>query len=146
MQRNYKENVKRNATALRFIQQAVGKPIYPRIFGIKKAKEAWEILKTEFQGSKKVITIKLQSLWRQFETLSMKENEMTKNLRTLTQFELMGTLEAYEQRMSNYNNQQLELAFQVKTHFQEFIATRKRGIFLQSSTRERARPKISEQG
>lgn len=29
----------------------------------------------EFQGSEKVITIKLQSLWREFDTLLMKESE-----------------------------------------------------------------------
>jgi len=42
----YKENVKKNATALRIIQQGVSKVIYPRIFGVKKAKDAWDILKT----------------------------------------------------------------------------------------------------
>ncbi|MCI97459.1 hypothetical protein A2U01_0118760, partial [Trifolium medium] len=36
----YKENVKENATTLRFTQQGVSKVIYPRIFGVKKAKDA----------------------------------------------------------------------------------------------------------
>ena len=36
----YKENVKKNATALRFIQQGVSKANYPTIFGVKKAKDA----------------------------------------------------------------------------------------------------------
>ncbi|XP_073107356.1 uncharacterized protein [Elaeis guineensis] len=35
-----KENMKKNATALRIIQQGMSKSIYPRIFGIKKAQEA----------------------------------------------------------------------------------------------------------
>ncbi|KAH6767641.1 hypothetical protein C2S52_018624 [Perilla frutescens var. hirtella] len=39
--KDYKEDVKKNATALRIIQQG--------------AKEAWETLKIEFQGSEKVI-------------------------------------------------------------------------------------------
>jgi len=75
----YKENVKKNATSLRIIQQGVSKAIYPRIFGVKKAKDAWDILKTEFQGSSKVISIKLQSLWGQFENLAMKEGEKVKD-------------------------------------------------------------------
>ncbi|PNX79108.1 copia-type polyprotein, partial [Trifolium pratense] len=158
----YKENVKKNATALRFIQQGVSKAIYPRIFGVKKAKDAWEILKTEFQGSSKVISIKLQSLWSQFENLAMKEGEQvkdffsrvteignqikscgdevpekkvvekilrslpqkfehvvavieeTKDLTKLSQYELMGSLEAHEQRVNRYNNQPLENVFQAK--------------------------------
>ena len=47
-QQQYKENIQRNATALRYIQQGVSKSIFPRIFGVKKAKNAWEILKQEF--------------------------------------------------------------------------------------------------
>lgn len=54
----------KDARALLFIQQGVSKTIFPRILAATKAKEAWDILKKEFQGSEKVITIKLQSLWR----------------------------------------------------------------------------------
>ena len=44
----YKENKKRDAKALRFIQQGVTKTIYPRIMGATKSKDAWKILKKEF--------------------------------------------------------------------------------------------------
>ncbi|XP_051143416.1 uncharacterized protein LOC127259847 [Andrographis paniculata] len=64
---------------------------------------------------KKVVEKILRSLPHKFEHIIVVIIE-TKNLRTLTQFELMGTLEAYEQRMSNCNNKPLEQAFQVKTH------------------------------
>ena len=57
----YKGTVKNDATALRYIQQGVSKTIFPRIFGITRAKQAWDTLKDEFQGSEKVISIKLQS-------------------------------------------------------------------------------------
>lgn len=161
-EKEYKENVKKNAMALRIIQQGVSKTIYPRIFGIKLAKEAWETLKIEFQGSEKVISIKLQSLWSEFDNLSMKEGELvkdfssrvaeiinqikscgdvipekkvvekilrgfpqkfehivavieeTKDLTKFTQYELMGSLEAHERRVSKYNNQPMEHAFQAK--------------------------------
>ena len=56
-QKEYKENLKKNATALRITHQGVSKSIYPRIFGEKKAKDAWETLQKEFQGSNKVISV-----------------------------------------------------------------------------------------
>lgn len=54
MQNEYKKNVKKDASALRFLQQGLIKGIYPRIRGLKKAKQAWEILKEWFQGNDKV--------------------------------------------------------------------------------------------
>ena len=57
------------------IKQAVSKSIYPKIFNAKTTKEAWDVLKYEFQGNEKVVSIKLQSLWRDFDNLSMKESE-----------------------------------------------------------------------
>ena len=47
-QKQYKKNIKRDASALRYIQQGVSNTIFPRIFGAKKAKEAWDILKKDF--------------------------------------------------------------------------------------------------
>ncbi|XP_051116828.1 uncharacterized protein LOC127241696 [Andrographis paniculata] len=41
----------------------------------KKEKNAWDVLKEEFHGNDKVISIRLQSLWRDFDNLAMKENE-----------------------------------------------------------------------
>ncbi|KAG6469652.1 hypothetical protein ZIOFF_070582 [Zingiber officinale] len=69
----------KNAMALRILQQSVSKTIYPRLYGLKKAKEAWSVLKKEFQGSEKVISIKLQGLWRDFDNLAMKESETVKD-------------------------------------------------------------------
>nr|GFC30635.1 UBN2 domain-containing protein [Tanacetum cinerariifolium] len=70
-----KENKKRDAKALFFIQQAVDESIFSRIAAATTSEQAWSILKTEFQGSSKVITVKLQSLRRKFETSNMKGNE-----------------------------------------------------------------------
>ncbi|KAI4370426.1 hypothetical protein MLD38_018780 [Melastoma candidum] len=74
-----KENVMKNAMALRILPQFVSKMIYPRLYGLKKAKEAWSVLKKEFQGLEKVTSIKLQGLWRDFDNLAMKECEMMKD-------------------------------------------------------------------
>ena len=70
-----KEYKQRDARALLFIQQGVSKTIFPRISGATKYKEAWEILKKQFSGYDKVISIKLQNLWREFDNLQMKESE-----------------------------------------------------------------------
>ncbi|GKA53115.1 retrovirus-related pol polyprotein from transposon TNT 1-94 [Tanacetum coccineum] len=52
-----KEHHKRDAKALFFIQQAVDESIFQRIAVATSSKQAWSILKTEFQGSSKVITV-----------------------------------------------------------------------------------------
>ena len=39
------------------------------------AKEAWSILKDAYYGTDKVISVKLQTPWKEFENLSMKESE-----------------------------------------------------------------------
>ena len=53
-QTQYKKNIKKNALALRYLHQGVSKSIYPRTCGITKAKVAWETLKKEFQGNKRL--------------------------------------------------------------------------------------------
>jgi gag-polypeptide of LTR copia-type len=63
------------AKALFFIQQAVHDTVFVKIAAAKTAKEAWTILKTTFQGSSKVVAIKLQGLRREFETLNMNQDE-----------------------------------------------------------------------
>ncbi|KAL6348546.1 hypothetical protein AAG906_013166 [Vitis piasezkii] len=70
-----KENTKKDSKALFFIQQAVHESIFSKIAAATTTKEAWTTLKTAFQGSSKVITVKLQSLRRDFETLHMKNGE-----------------------------------------------------------------------
>ncbi|XP_023741703.1 uncharacterized protein LOC111889782 [Lactuca sativa] len=70
-----KENQKKDAKALFFIQQVVDETIFPRIATAITSRDAWNILKTEYQGAAKVITVKLQSLRRQFETLNLKASE-----------------------------------------------------------------------
>ncbi|KAK8926482.1 hypothetical protein KSP39_PZI018387 [Platanthera zijinensis] len=158
----YANNIKRDAKALLHIQQGIGRSIFPRIMGATTAKEAWDILKYEFQGSVKVISFKLQNLWQEFDTLSMKEEDNThsyltrvtslinqiksygdsveekkvvqkilktlthkyafvvtaieeaKDINTLSINDLMGSLQAHEERMKRFEHQNLEQAFQSK--------------------------------
>ncbi|KAE8726088.1 Detected protein of unknown function [Hibiscus syriacus] len=48
---------------------------FSRIAGATTSKHAWTIFQNEFQGSTKVMVVKLQALRNQFETLFMKNNE-----------------------------------------------------------------------
>lgn len=70
-----RENRKRDSKALFFIQQAVHETIFSRIAAATTSREAWLILQTEFQGSSRVVAVKLQTLRSEFETLQMKTGE-----------------------------------------------------------------------
>ncbi|GKB63153.1 retrovirus-related pol polyprotein from transposon TNT 1-94 [Tanacetum coccineum] len=70
-----RDNRKKDAKALFFIQSALDDDIFPCIASSNTSNQAWEILKQEFLGDRKVITVKLQTLCQEFETLKMKDNE-----------------------------------------------------------------------
>ena len=70
-----RENKKKDSKTLFIIQQGVHETIFSRIAVANTSKEAWETLQKKFQGSSKVITVKLQTLWYEFETLMMRNKE-----------------------------------------------------------------------
>jgi gag-polypeptide of LTR copia-type len=72
---NQQENENEDARALFYIQLAVHDTIFSKIAAATNAKEAWIILKIAFQGSTRVMAIKLQGLHRDFETLQMNKEE-----------------------------------------------------------------------
>ena len=67
-----KDNRNKDSKSLFYLFQSIHESIFPRIVAATKSKEAWDILKTTFQGMEKVKTTKLQMLRRDFETLHMK--------------------------------------------------------------------------
>jgi gag-polypeptide of LTR copia-type len=72
---NQQENEREDARALFYIQLAVHDTIFSRIAATTNAKEAWTTLKIAFQGSTRVMAIKLQGLRKDFETLQMNKEE-----------------------------------------------------------------------
>eukprot|EP00253_Pinus_taeda_P010559 PITA_10559 len=70
-----KTNRKKDAKALVFLYQAVDQSVFPRMAAAKTSKEAWQTLKTAYQGMEKVRTAKLQLLRRDFENPNMKESD-----------------------------------------------------------------------
>ncbi|KAK8916713.1 hypothetical protein KSP39_PZI022778 [Platanthera zijinensis] len=185
------EEAMQEAKALLLLHQGVSKGIYPRIMGASTPKCAWDILHSEFQGSEKVIAIKLQHQWKMFENISMKENETikefvtrlmvivnqirslgdklkdkkiapkilrclppkfnaivttieeTKDLKHLSISELMGSLQAHEERVKGSSGE-LEHVFQTKIKINKpergpsrapNLSTRGRGRGRQGETR-----------
>lgn len=53
----------------------MGESIFPRIAAATKSKNAWDALHNGYQGNDKVLTIKLQTLRINFESLMMKEGD-----------------------------------------------------------------------
>jgi gag-polypeptide of LTR copia-type len=72
---NQQENEKEDARALFYIQLAVHDTIFSKIAATTNAKETWTTLKTVFQGSTRVVTIKLQGLRMDFIKLQMNKEE-----------------------------------------------------------------------
>ncbi|KAI5335461.1 hypothetical protein L3X38_025594 [Prunus dulcis] len=97
------ENIAKDAKALGLIQNAVSDDIFPRIALKESAKEAWEILQQEFREDKKVRSVKLQALRREFEYTRMHDDEslsgyVTKLLELVNQMKAYGE-ELIEQRI-----------------------------------------------
>lgn len=164
--RQERKEKQRDANALYAIQQAVDDANFSRIMGASTAKEAWDWLKEEFQGTAKVRSIKLQTMRRELENLKMKDSEIIKDyysrlkgvvnqlraygenisetrvvekilisltekydpvvtaienssdISQLSVTELIGSLEAFEKRLSSRDDTPLESAFQSKLNLQ----------------------------
>jgi hypothetical protein len=58
-----------------WIQNSVDDLIFPKITGVVTSKQAWDILKSTYQGNDRVKTFKLQTFRTHFETLKMTESE-----------------------------------------------------------------------
>eukprot|EP00253_Pinus_taeda_P011744 PITA_11744 len=70
-----KSNRKKYSKDLVFLYQAVHESVFPRIVAARTSKEAWQTLKTAYQGMEKMKTTKLQLLRRDFENICKKDSE-----------------------------------------------------------------------
>ncbi|KAL5570519.1 hypothetical protein UlMin_027094 [Ulmus minor] len=68
--------------------------------GATTANEAWDTLQEEFQGSKKVCAVKLQSFRRDLENLKMKDNETAKDYYSRIK-ELVNQMRAYGENITD---------------------------------------------
>ncbi|XP_039128901.1 uncharacterized protein LOC120265039 [Dioscorea cayenensis subsp. rotundata] len=74
-----RENKKKDAKALFFIQQALSRPILAHIASANTTNEAWTTLKKVVQGNPKVVAVKLQTLRQDFKNLRIKNTETIQN-------------------------------------------------------------------
>ena len=95
-----RETKKNDAKALFIIQQAVHETIFSRIAAATTSKQAWSILQKEFQGDSKVITVKLQSLRRDFETLLMTNGESIADFLSRT-MAIVSQMRTYGEKISD---------------------------------------------
>ena len=72
----------KNSKALFMIQQALDDEAFPKIYDVGTTHEAWEILKKEYMGDMKVISMNLQTLRRNFEVVIMQEKESVQEFLT----------------------------------------------------------------
>ncbi|XP_042006030.1 uncharacterized protein LOC121754790 [Salvia splendens] len=173
----FNKEMEKDNLALYSLQMAMAESIFPRISGAQTSKEAWDILKEEYHGSEKVRHLKLQTLRRDLENMTMKESETlkdyytrlreivnqlkaygepitdtrvvekilitlpgkfdpivttteeTKDLSKLSVTELIGSLEAYEKRLSMRQDEPAENAFQSKLNVRSQNSHIRRKIF-----------------
>lgn len=94
------ENIAKDAKALGLIQSAVSDDIFPRIALQETAKDAWTILQNEFRGDKKVRSVRLQALRRDFEYMRMQDDESLSGYIS-TLLELVNQMKSYGETISD---------------------------------------------
>ena len=93
--KTYEERVSRKFRALSTLHAAVDETIFTRIMACETAKQVWDKLRMEFQGSDKTKQMQLFNLRKEFELLRMKEAENVKAyidrvMKVVNQIRLMG--------------------------------------------------------
>ncbi|KAG9444894.1 hypothetical protein H6P81_016234 [Aristolochia fimbriata] len=132
-QKIQKELKKKDMKALYCIMEGVEKSILHRIHRAKTSKEAWDNLDETYRGETTVQKVKLQSLRLQFESLKMNSTEniseyferlmvladqmednreTVDNQRLVTLNSLLGSLQAYEIRLKDDDEEEIVHALQ----------------------------------
>ena len=95
-----RETKKNDAKALLIIQQAIHETISSRIAAATTSKQASSILQKEFLVDSNVITVKLQSLRRNFETLLMTNGESIADFLSRA-MAIVSQMRTYEEKISD---------------------------------------------
>ncbi|XP_026434300.1 uncharacterized protein LOC113331871 [Papaver somniferum] len=122
----YKEKVRKDAKALTVIQEGVDDTIFPKLSLCTRAKEAWNLFKEKFEGTdktimtvnamraygeeisdQKIVEKVLRSLPHKYDHVFAAIEE-SKDLSKYTFNDLMGSLQAHEQRLNRLENEEFE--------------------------------------
>ncbi|XP_061337601.1 uncharacterized protein LOC133284573 [Gastrolobium bilobum] len=150
-----KDSRKRDKKALYLIYQGLDEDAFEKISEAATTKEAWEKLQTSYKGAEPVKKVRLQTLRSEFETLHMKDAENskfnhivtvieeTKDLEAMTIEQLLGSLQAYEDKQKKkqgVGEQLLKTQLNFKEKEEDFGNTRGRGEYRgRGKGRERGR-------
>ncbi|KAJ8751984.1 hypothetical protein K2173_000730 [Erythroxylum novogranatense] len=77
--KNHKERKTRKSKAKACLFSAISSTIFTRIMNLESAKEIWDYLKKEYQGSERTKNMQILNLIREFEMVKMKESESIKD-------------------------------------------------------------------
>eukprot|EP00253_Pinus_taeda_P019271 PITA_19271 len=125
-----KNDRKKDAKALFFLFQSVHESIFPRIAAATKSKEAWDILRTAYQGMEKIrshgeileerriVEKILRCLPSRFEAVEVAIEE-TKHLSLFTVDELSASFMSHEHRLSIGTYSSFEQAFKTQMSFSQ---------------------------
>ncbi|GKV01273.1 hypothetical protein SLEP1_g13839 [Rubroshorea leprosula] len=102
--KQHTEEVTKRYKALTCIHFAVTDEIFDRIMRCETAKEAWDLLKVEFQGDSKGIQMQVLNLKREFAILRMNESETVKEfsdkiMKIVNRIRLLGDEELSDKRV-----------------------------------------------
>ncbi|GKV32739.1 hypothetical protein SLEP1_g41324 [Rubroshorea leprosula] len=102
--KQHTEEVTKRYKALTCIHSAVTDEIFDRIMRCETAKEAWDLLKVEFQGDSKGIQMQVLNLKREFAVLRMNEFETVKEfsdriMKIVNRIRLLGDEELSDKRV-----------------------------------------------
>ncbi|GKV35861.1 hypothetical protein SLEP1_g44067 [Rubroshorea leprosula] len=102
--KQHTEEVTKRYKALTCIHSAVTDEIFDRIMRCETAKEAWDLLKVEFQGDSKGIQMQVLNLKREFAVLRMNESETVKEfsdriMKIVNRIRLLGDEELSDKRV-----------------------------------------------
>ncbi|KAF2302363.1 hypothetical protein GH714_034947 [Hevea brasiliensis] len=120
--KNHNEESMKKFKALTCIQTVVSDSIFTRIMACETAKEAWDKLKEEFQGSERTIQMRVLNLRREFENLKMKDSDTIQEftdrlLKVVNQIRMLGAgafLEAEEPSLGHNDDEtSLELELEL---------------------------------
>ncbi|XP_074373803.1 uncharacterized protein LOC141714168 [Apium graveolens] len=128
---------KKDQKAIMIIHQCLDDSMLQKVASTTTSKKVWDILNSSFNGDAKVKRVRLQTLRGEFEALRMKESESisgyfsrvltivnqmksngeeAKDIDEMTIDELMGSLQAHEEKMLKMN-EPIEQALQAKLSF-----------------------------
>ena len=80
--KHHEEELAKGFKALTAIHSCISDTIFTRIMACESAKEAWDKLQDEFQGSARTRQMQILNLRREFETIKMKDKETVKEFTT----------------------------------------------------------------